>query len=168
MADIQNIYILKEIDDDHIIVVTESNEQLLLEKWTLRFSPPLFEGRYFTAEVSAMWVTIHFEDRQAIKWSIEESLGLIPIKRIEPRHAVDSSRKNSGRKDTTCHESSIKEPQPFLGNGGEIIILSDGTIWKEISYQYLYLYEYYPDVVVCPLMGKLFLGKYVFQIVPAN
>ena len=31
-AGIEKIYVLNEIDDDHIIIVTQSGEQLLLEK----------------------------------------------------------------------------------------------------------------------------------------
>ncbi len=74
-ADIQKILVEKEIDDDNIIILTEKGERLLLEKWTLRFSPLVFEGKYFLAKVSPLWVTIHFDDREPIKWSIEESLG---------------------------------------------------------------------------------------------
>ena len=74
LADIEEIYVLKEIDDNHIIIVTRSGEQLLLEKWALRFSPLSFEGKYFTAEVSSLWVTIYFDDRDSLKWSVEKSL----------------------------------------------------------------------------------------------
>jgi hypothetical protein len=76
-AGVEKIYVLKEIDDDHIIVVTEAGEQLLLEKMNLRFSPLLFEGKYFIAEVSPSWVTIQFDDRDSIKWSVEKSLGSV-------------------------------------------------------------------------------------------
>ena len=48
-----------------------------------------------------------------------------------------------------CYESTILEPAPFLGNDGEIVRLSDGTIW-EVHAAYNYLYQYYPPVVVCP------------------
>ena len=64
-----------------------------------------------------------------------------------------------------CYEATIMKPVPFLGNGGEIIILDDGTVWEEVSYQYLYLYEYYPTVVICPSSGKMILGDYVFKVV---
>lgn len=77
VAGVEKIYVHKEIDDDHIIIVTEAGEQLLLEKWNLRFSPLLFEGKYFIAEVSPLWVTIHFDDRESIKWSVEKNLGSI-------------------------------------------------------------------------------------------
>jgi hypothetical protein len=66
-----------------------------------------------------------------------------------------------------CHETFIKEPTPFLGNGGEIIILGDGSIWKEVSYQYLYLYEYNPSVIVCA-NGLMILGSYKFSLVPVK
>lgn len=56
-----------------------------------------------------------------------------------------------------CFESSIVSPSPFMGNNGEIFKLLDGSIW-EVKYEYEYLYEYSPQVIVCPDKGKLFLG----------
>lgn len=53
-----------------------------------------------------------------------------------------------------CYESSILSPTPFMGNNGEIIKLSDGSLW-EVKYEYEYLYEYNPNVVICPSRGKL-------------
>lgn len=66
----------------------------------------------------------------------------------------------------TCYNSSIQAPTPFLGNGGETIVLEDGTIWIEVSYQYLYLYEYYPSVIVCPSSGRMILRDNEFIIAP--
>jgi TonB family protein len=87
-AEIQKLLVEKEVDDDHIIVLTERDERLLLEKWTVRFSPLSFEGQYFVAEVSALWVTIHFDDREPIKWSVEETLGIVQQRPKEyPRRA---------------------------------------------------------------------------------
>lgn len=57
-----------------------------------------------------------------------------------------------------CYESSILSPAPFMGNNGEIFKLADGSIW-EVKYEYEYLYEYYPTVIICPSRGKLILGK---------
>jgi len=65
----------------------------------------------------------------------------------------------------SCYEAMIQEPQPFLGNGGEVVILSDGSIWKNMSYLYLYLYTYYPTVVICPSEGKMILNNMVFDVV---
>jgi len=53
-----------------------------------------------------------------------------------------------------CYESSILSPSPFMGNNGEIFKLADGSLW-EVKYEYEYLYEYYPSVVICPSKGKL-------------
>jgi len=64
----------------------------------------------------------------------------------------------------SCYEVMIQDPQPFLGNGGEVIILSDGSIWKNMSYLYLYLYAYYPTVVICPGEGKMILNDKVFDV----
>ena len=48
-----------------------------------------------------------------------------------------------------CFEASILSPTPFMGNDGEIFKLDDGSMW-EVKYEYEYLYEYYPSVIVCP------------------
>ena len=64
-----------------------------------------------------------------------------------------------------CYESIIVKPSPFNGNSGEIIVLDDGTIWEEVSYQYLYLYEYHPPVLICPSRGILQLDEHRFEVV---
>lgn len=59
----------------------------------------------------------------------------------------------------TCYEASIMSPSPFMGNNGEVFKLSDGSLW-EVKYEYEYLYEYHPDVLICPSRGKLIIkGK---------
>ena len=59
----------------------------------------------------------------------------------------------------SCYESSIISPSPFMGNNGEIFKLADGSLW-EVKYEYEYLYEYLPNVIICPSKGKLVLkGK---------
>lgn len=170
LAGVERIYVLKEIDDDHIIIVTQSGEQLLLEKWSLRFSPLVFEGKYFTAEVSPLWVTIYVEGRDPLKWSVEKSLGYVTPRPSSPRPGTTPKAPAAPppTRGGECYRTAIQGPTPFLGNGGEIILLADGTVWKEVSYQYLYLYEYYPSVIVCPDDGKMMLGRHVFQIVPAR
>ena len=55
-----------------------------------------------------------------------------------------------------CYESTITKPSPFMGNHGETFTLSDGTVW-EVQYEYEYLYEYRPEVVVCPDKGYLMI-----------
>lgn len=159
-ATVEKIFVQEEIDDDHIIIVRESGEQLLLEKWSMRLSPPSFEGKSFVAEVSANWITIHFEGRDSIKWSVEKSLGYIS------QHRKNGSSPQNNLTKNQCYKTFIQDPSPFLGNGGEVIVLGDGTIWKEVSYQYLYLYEYSPSVTVCPADGNMILGENVFQIIP--
>ena len=46
-----------------------------------------------------------------------------------------------------CYDATIQKPTPFMGNNGEIFVLSDGSVW-EVKYEYMY--EYYPSVVICP------------------
>ena len=62
-----------------------------------------------------------------------------------------------------CYESSILSPTPFMGNNGEIFKLSDGSLW-EVKYEYEYLYEYYPNVVICPSRGKLAIKNKVLNV----
>jgi hypothetical protein len=56
-----------------------------------------------------------------------------------------------------CFETSILSPTPFMGNDGEIFKLVNGSIW-EVKYEYEYLYEYYPNVIICPDRGKLIIN----------
>jgi len=56
-----------------------------------------------------------------------------------------------------CYQSSIMKPSEFLGNDGEIIQLSDGSVW-EVKYEYNYLYLYNPVVTICPEAGKLIVN----------
>ena len=53
-----------------------------------------------------------------------------------------------------CYESPIVSPRPFMGNDGEIFKLSDDSIW-EVKDEDEYLYEYYPDVIICPSRNQL-------------
>ena len=55
-----------------------------------------------------------------------------------------------------CYESRIVNPSPFMGNNGEIFKLEDGSVW-EVKYEYEYLYEYYPSVIVCPNRGIMLI-----------
>jgi hypothetical protein len=60
---------------------------------------------------------------------------------------------------TGCKKVTMLKPTPFLGTANEIIVLSDGSIWEDLSYKYLYLYVYNPVVVICPEKGKLYLER---------
>src|SRR4030067_3243749 len=57
-----------------------------------------------------------------------------------------------------CYQSSILSPSPFMGNNDEIFKLADGSLW-EVKYEYEYLYEYYPSVIICPSRGRLIIGE---------
>lgn len=48
-----------------------------------------------------------------------------------------------------CYRSSISFPTPFMGNHEEIFKLQNGTLWQ-VQHEYEYMYEYHPDVTVCP------------------
>jgi hypothetical protein len=43
-------------------------------------------------------------------------------------------------------------------------VFSDGSVWKDLSYKYLYLYAYSPTVVLCPAQGKMILDRHEFQL----
>lgn len=58
-----------------------------------------------------------------------------------------------------CKAVTMLKPTPFLGTANEIIVLSDGSIWENMSYQYLYLYAYNPKVIICPAQGKMYLDR---------
>ncbi len=62
-----------------------------------------------------------------------------------------------------CYSSSILSPTPFMGNNNEIFKLADGSVWQ-VKYEYEYMYEYYPSVVICPGQGKLIIGKKTLTI----
>jgi hypothetical protein len=149
---LEKVCIQKEIDDDNVIAEIRGGA-FMLKKWSLRFSPMAFEGKCFNAEISTMYVNILFEDRDPIKWTVEQKI------------SDTKSQRNSGSSGRTdCYKTTIVRPSPFLGNGGELIQLSDGSIWQENSYQYLYLYEYSPSVYICPSTGKMILKSNTFSV----
>ena len=58
-----------------------------------------------------------------------------------------------------CYKDSIVSPSPFMGNNDEIFKLASGSLWQ-VMYEYEYLYEYYPNIIICPNEGKLIIkGK---------
>ncbi len=57
-----------------------------------------------------------------------------------------------------CYQSTILSPSPFMGNNDEVFKLSDGSVWQ-VKYEYEYMYEYSPEVIICPRRGKLIIGK---------
>ena len=65
----------------------------------------------------------------------------------------------------TCYESSVKSPTPLMGNNGEIINLLDGSLW-EVKYEYLYLYEYNPSVIICPDKNLLIVNSHKINVMP--
>ena len=94
---------------------------------------------------------------------------LYEITNLDDREKVTALKMGGSRGSSTstgsCYQTQIMEPTPFNGNGGELIQMADGSIWQESSYQYLYLYEYYPTVTICPKRGQMILGDNVFSVV---
>ncbi len=56
-----------------------------------------------------------------------------------------------------CYKDSIVSPSPFMGNNNEIFKLASGGLWQ-VKYEYEYLYEYLPNVIICPNAGKLIIN----------
>jgi len=63
-----------------------------------------------------------------------------------------------------CYESSIQSPTPFMGNNGEVFKLIDGSLW-EVKFEYEYMYEYYPSVVMCPDRSKMLVNGKSLNVV---
>ena len=116
--DVQRIFILKEIDDDNIIILTQAGDKILLKKWSMRFSPSAFEGKHFYASISTMWVTIYIENKSPIKWSIEKNLGR------------GSSETKRPKKATVYPGVGSKHWIQKVIDGGKLILLEDGSMWE--------------------------------------
>jgi hypothetical protein len=69
--------------------------------------------------------------------------------------AAQHGKPSTSAGSTECRHTSILKPSPFLGTANEIIVLADGSIWEDMSYKYLYLYVYQPQVLICPGLGKM-------------
>jgi hypothetical protein len=63
-----------------------------------------------------------------------------------------------------CYRSMITAPAPYNANGGEVIRLNNGTFWQDIGYNYLYLYAYYPTVIICPSIGIMMVEGHKIQV----
>ena len=120
-AEVMKVLVAKEIDDDHIIIVTEKGDQLLLEKWSLKFSPLLFEGKIFLADVSSMWVKMYIEGKGEIKWSIEKHLG-----------TVDLEKPSKGKRAPPAGYAGVGSGHwiQSKSGGGKMIVLEDGSLWE--------------------------------------
>lgn len=62
-----------------------------------------------------------------------------------------------------CYESSVTSPTPFMGMNDEIFKLNDGSVWQ-VKYEYEYLYEYYPNVIICPSKNELIIGDKTLSV----
>ena len=58
-----------------------------------------------------------------------------------------------------CKRVVIIKPNPFVVSGGEVITLSDGSIWQDQTYLYLNLYLSSPTVIICPDQKVMYLPK---------
>lgn len=58
-----------------------------------------------------------------------------------------------------CARVQMTGPVPFLGTADETVTLSDGSVWKDVSYKSLNLYLYRPTVVICPGQSVLYVDN---------
>ena len=114
-----------------------------------------------------------FEKAARLSMTSEQQLQLENARKASSRDQNGRQRLNrderpSGTTASGCYATVISKPQPFLGTANEIIVLSDGSVWQDMSYKYLYLYAYLPQVTICPGLGKMTLesgGKeHVFNV----
>ncbi|MEW6714937.1 MAG: hypothetical protein AB1306_07605 [Nitrospirota bacterium] len=61
-----------------------------------------------------------------------------------------------------CYKSAILSPGPFTGADGEIFKLVDGSFWEVKDG--MKLCEYNPDVMICPLRGKLLINGNLLKV----
>lgn len=54
-----------------------------------------------------------------------------------------------------------------MGNNDEIFKLSDGSIWQ-VKYEYEYLYEYYPSIIICPEKNILIINGKKLNVEPIS
>jgi hypothetical protein len=58
-----------------------------------------------------------------------------------------------------CKRVVVIKPNPFVVTGGEVITLSDGSVWQDLTYLYLYLYLSSPTVIICPDQKVMYLPR---------
>ena len=128
---------------------------MLLEKWTLRFSPLSFEGKYFTADVSSSWVTIYFESKNPIKWSVEKSLGKVTTK-------VSPENKSPQRPKGSYPISSSQHWIQQVIASGKLIVLEDGSLWEVSPIDIVYSSIWLPISNIAVLEGS---GLYPYKLI---
>lgn len=64
-----------------------------------------------------------------------------------------------------CYRSTITAPSPFMGNNDEVFVLTDGSVWQ-VKYEYEYLYEYSPSVIICPSQSILIVKGKSLTVAP--
>jgi hypothetical protein len=58
-----------------------------------------------------------------------------------------------------CKKVVIVKPDPFIVSGGEVLTMSDGSVWRDQTYLYLYLYLSNPTVILCPSQSRMHLPR---------
>ena len=152
-AEVMKILVAKEIDHDRVIIVTEKGDQLLLKKWSLKFSPLSFEGKIFLADVSSMWVKMYIEGKGEIKWSIEKHLGTVDLEK--------PSKRNNAALAIYPGIGSGHWIQS-ISDGGKIIILEDGSVWEVSPIDIIYSVIWLPVSNIAVVKDS---GSYPYKLI---
>jgi len=101
-----------EIDDDNIIA-SYGGSRYLLKKWSLKFSPLVFEGKCFAGKATSFGVEMYVPNKGKIKWDVVQALG------------ASEGRKIAGN-DAACVDDMLRENI----DSGRMLLLSSGTLMK--------------------------------------
>lgn len=116
------VYILTEVDSEHIIIVKENYEKLLLKKWSLDHAPSLIMGKIFNADITHSEVKIYF-DNNPIIWRIEKNLGILRTNEDHPRFKNRYMPK-------AYPISTLEHLIQSIRENGKIIFLEDDSMWE--------------------------------------
>jgi len=162
----------EEISHGESWIIAGTDGRYLCEAMSYCFS--LGQGIRFTS-ASSIWLTparFTVNGQECTLWDCKEMRGAgssqadvnkaiaAEIKRLEAQIKAIESGKSAGAagvyrpeagpsKTTGCTTAAITAPIPFMGNSGEVVVLTDGSVWKVGIGEYNYLYEYYSTVKIC-------------------
>ena len=146
-AEVMKVLVAKEINDQNIIIVTEKGYRLLLQKWSLKFSPLLFEGKVFMADVTPFFVNMFIEGKGELKWSIEKHLGTVNLGE-KPKQKKSSYNIYTGVGSGHWIET--------VSSGGKFITLEDGSLWEIASSDTVFTSIWLPisNIIVIENVGQ--------------
>lgn len=146
--------VASETKDDEKFVIDGPHGRFLCSAMTYCFGLDPGDKMFWSKNP---WIAtneeVHYDDfaRSCKVWECDDIPSSTPA---APSSAQESATRPAPA--PRCTKATIKEPTPFLGNSGEVVVLDDGTVWKVGIGEYNYLYEYYASVTLCG--GTLIVG----------